>query len=317
MGAICEHLLRSVSLVPDVAQVALVAPVPNVSLKIINMNIQQAKGIPIVQYLCSLGLKPVRISNNNYWYKSMLRHENNASFKVDAKQNCWFDHGHGMGGNILDLVMKIYNLKSISEVLKMLSEQHSSISFSFHQQNTIVNKPDVRMKKVKNLQNKALLDYLKIVRRLNHEVAQRYCCEVYYQVNGKKYFAIGFKNEMDGYELRNKYFKGCFGSKDITIIDNNKDECIAFEGFIDFLSFIQLFPRKEIQFDYLILNSTSLVKEAIDRVKRYSSIRTFFDNDLSGKLASQSFHDNLNSIDCSDFYKQYNDVNSYLKSLKV
>ena len=199
------------------------------------MNTQQAKRIPIVQYLTSLGLKPERISINNYWYKSMLRNENNASFKVDAKQNCWCDHGLGVGGNILDLVMKIYNLKSISEALKKLPQKHSSISFSFHQQNIQVDKPDVRIIKTKNLRNRVLLDYLKNERSLNAEIAQKHCCEIYYQVNGKRYFAIGFKNEKDGYELRNKYFKGCIGTKAITLIKNQKSECYAFEGFLDIL----------------------------------------------------------------------------------
>lgn len=37
------------------------------------MNCQKAKTIQIAGYLSSLGFKPTRIVNNNYWFKSMIR----------------------------------------------------------------------------------------------------------------------------------------------------------------------------------------------------------------------------------------------------
>ena len=36
--------------------------------------------------------------------------------------------------------------------------------------------------------------------------------------NGKNYFAIGFKNKSGGYEVRNRFFKGCMSPMDITHI---------------------------------------------------------------------------------------------------
>jgi len=59
-------------------------------------------------------------------------------------------------------------------------------------------------------------------------------------LDNKNYFAISFINEAGGREIRNKYFKGSFGKKDISLIlPNPKDKRIKiYEGFIDFLSYL-------------------------------------------------------------------------------
>ena len=46
------------------------------------MNIQEAKQIKIADYLQSLGHRPVKQHGANLWYKSPLRNESEASFKV-------------------------------------------------------------------------------------------------------------------------------------------------------------------------------------------------------------------------------------------
>ena len=45
------------------------------------MNIEEAKKIPITDYLHSLGYSPVKQQGANLWYKSPLREEHEASFK--------------------------------------------------------------------------------------------------------------------------------------------------------------------------------------------------------------------------------------------
>lgn len=67
--------------------------------------------------------------------------------------------------------------------------------------------------------------------------------EVRFSLNGKWNFAIGFPNASGGYEVRNKYFKGCIAPKDITHIrqaGEPKETCYVFEGFMDYLSFLTL-----------------------------------------------------------------------------
>lgn len=55
------------------------------------MNIQTTKQIRIEDYLHTLGHFPVRQCGANLWYRSPLREETDASFKVNKALNKWFD----------------------------------------------------------------------------------------------------------------------------------------------------------------------------------------------------------------------------------
>ncbi len=49
------------------------------------MTIQDVKQIKLADYLQSLGYTPVKQQGRNLWYKSPLREETDASFKVNTK----------------------------------------------------------------------------------------------------------------------------------------------------------------------------------------------------------------------------------------
>lgn len=85
------------------------------------------------------------------------------------------------------------------------------------------------------------------------------------------FFAIGFENDVGGYETRNKFFKGCQKAKAITTIINGSNTLNLFEGFLDFLSYLMLKPENEKE-DFVIINSTSLVEEAIELLPKYKMI---------------------------------------------
>ena len=68
------------------------------TLKDYVMNIEEAKKISIADYLHSLGCSPVKRQGANLWYKSPLREETEASFKVNTDLNKWYDFGLGKGG---------------------------------------------------------------------------------------------------------------------------------------------------------------------------------------------------------------------------
>ena len=53
------------------------------------MDIQTAKQIRIADYLHSLGYSPVKQQGVNLWYKSPLREEAEASFKVNTEREQW------------------------------------------------------------------------------------------------------------------------------------------------------------------------------------------------------------------------------------
>ena len=58
------------------------------------MTIQEAKQIRIADYLQSLGYT-VKRQDSSLWYKSPLREEAEASFKVNTELNQWYDFGIG------------------------------------------------------------------------------------------------------------------------------------------------------------------------------------------------------------------------------
>ena len=49
------------------------------------MTIQDAKQIKLADYLQSLGYTPVKQQGKSLWYKSPLRNETDASFKVNTE----------------------------------------------------------------------------------------------------------------------------------------------------------------------------------------------------------------------------------------
>lgn len=55
------------------------------------MTTQEAKNIRIADYLQSLGYSPVKQQGKSLWYKSPFREETEASFKVNAELNQWYD----------------------------------------------------------------------------------------------------------------------------------------------------------------------------------------------------------------------------------
>ena len=87
------------------------------------MNIQEAKQIKIADYLQSLGHRPVKQQGANLWYKSPLRNESEASFKVNTMMNSWFDFGMGKGGNIITLASYLYASDSLPYLLDKMEKQ--------------------------------------------------------------------------------------------------------------------------------------------------------------------------------------------------
>ena len=236
------------------------------------MTTQEAKKIRIADYLQSLGYSPVKQQGKSLWYKSPFREEAEASFKVNAELNQWYDFGTGKGGNIIALAQELYGSDYVPYLLGKIAEQAPHVrpvSFSFRQQ---ASEPSFQHLEVRELTHPALLRYLQ-ERGINTELAQTECKELHFVHNGKPYFAIGFPNVAGGYEVRNRFFKGCIAPKDISHIQQTgepREKCLVFEGMTDYLSFLTLrmkncptMPSLDGQ-DYVILNSVSNLSKAID-----------------------------------------------------
>lgn len=248
------------------------------------MTIEEAKNIKLADYLHSLGYNPVKQQGNSLWYKSPFREEKDPSFKVNPDRNLWYDFGMGTGGNIITLAQELYASDSLPYLLDRIAEQSPSIrpvSFSFRQQSST--QPSFQQLEVVPLSSIALYSYLQ-GRGINTELAKKECKEIRFVNNGKQFFAVGFPNISGGYEIRNKYFKGCIAPKDITHIRQQGEPgetCYVFEGFMDYLSFLTLrqkncpdYPDLDKQ-DYLVLNSVSNLSKALYPLGSYEKIHCF------------------------------------------
>jgi len=277
--------------------------------------IEEAKQIDIIDYLSKLGYEAVKIRSSNYWYLSPLRKEKIPSFKVSRKLNRWYDHGVGKGGNIIDFGI-LYNNCTIGEFLHQLSSNFSfQKPFVFHSyerdRNDTESKISILQEKV--LSSFSLLEYLQ-QRRIPVELAECYCKEVKYELNGKEDFGIGFRSNSGGYEIRNPYFKAGSSPKDITTFNNGAKETGVFEGFIDFLSFMAIHKNQPaIQSDFVILNSVSFFERARPFMERHEIVNLYLDHDKTGQNYSQyalSLSDKYK--DESHLYQNYNDLNDWL-----
>lgn len=276
------------------------------------MNCEQAKKIQIADFLSNQGHKPIRVYGQNAWYNSPVRTDKNPSFKVNLTKNQWYDAGTGSGGNILDLVMLI-NSTSIAGALMILQKPElSKPSFSFSEKQ----KSDgIEIKHVQPLQNRALIQYLS-KRNIPAEIACIYLMEAYYKVNYKQYFALAFKNDKGGYELRNTYFKGATSPKHITTIPGNNSAINVFEGFMDFLSAMVYHKTRKPANKTIILNSLIHIPYIEPLLKSASKINLYLDNDNAGTQATQKIRElNSNVTDYSQIiYPKNKDFNEFLNN---
>lgn len=283
------------------------------------MNIDQIKKIKLQEFLATIDCKPVKQYGVNLMYLSPLRTEKHASFKVNTELNLWYDFGIGRGGNIIDLAELLYNSSDVSYLIHQIERNAPScVSVSLP-----TAKPNTPQNSFENLQvlsisHPALIKYLG-ERCIDIEIARTVCKELHFDTRGKHYFGIGFPNIAGGYEIRNPFFKGGITPKDISLFHNeeSKQSCFVFEGFIDFLSFMML-RRKENdglkRQDYLVLNSVSNVKKALEPLSHYENVQCFLDNDEAGRKAYQALLMGLKIpvIDSSGLYADCKDLNEFL-----
>ena len=276
------------------------------------MNCNQFNTIPLEEVLLSIGHLPTKQNEKEAWYLNPFGTENHASFKLNKRLNIWYLFSEGIGGNNTNFMQKFLNT-SISEILIWAENQN----FSSFQNQKILNRnfenfvKTYEITEVKEIQHPALLEYLKS-RKVENQT--EYIKEIHYQMNGKNYFGIGFKNDSDGYEIRNAYSKICLGKKDISIINIDSNSIRIFEGFFDFLSFknVEDYLEKEAS-DYLILNSVSMIAKIKNTINNYENIELYFDNDEAGNRAVEMIKsENENVEDCRILYSDFKDLNDWL-----
>ncbi len=288
--------------------------------------------ISIVSYLAYKGIEPANYRAGNFWYRSPLREgDKTPSFVVHEGKNRWHDFATGEGGSIIDLVLQMQPQSSFKEVLEHL-QAFAGIAHSFkpaidHSQaapaETTGSTSFILDKLVPVNELYRLTDYL-ASRNITQTAAEQAGIKaaLYHTHTGHKRFALAFKNNSGGYELRNPDFKGTLGKKDITFIQGLDNIISVFEGFLDYTSFRRFKPSYN--GSALILNSTALVDRAVELLQGQSenpisrsNIHLFLDNDEAGDKATRTIMSSLPKggyvEDLRWSFRPYNDLNEALQ----
>lgn len=272
------------------------------------MNCSEAKNIEIKKVLENFSIFPSKESPKIAFYYALNRKERTASLVLNYQKNILFDFGTGESYDAVSIVQTLKKC-SVSEALKYLEE------FAFEKkkeyQQLDIPPEKYKITEIKPLEHPALLEYLRSRKVADQKHLLK---EIHYHIQDKNYFGIGFKNDSDGYEIRNKYSKICLGRKDVSTIKNSSNSLRIFEGFFDFLSFKNLENELEKEpSDYLILNSVSMISSVKNSLENYENIELYFDNDDAGNRAVEMIrNENQNAEDCRVLYSDFKDLNDWL-----
>jgi hypothetical protein len=281
--------------------------------------------VSLTDFLNRLGFQPHGKPAKETMYISMLREsDTNASFSVNEKLGCWYDHGLGKGGNIIDFAQAYWKNMSFKETIEKIESicnlNLGKIGYPLNPRPRIklaVKLPNYKIQEIKPFSStEGINAYLKS--RGVFSAAEGLMQEIHYYVedekkNRKNYFAAGWQNEVGGWEVRNKYFKGCLGKKGITLLPGDNRQVAVFEGFFNYLSWRTENPTSGKSI--LVLNSLALIDQGIDKAKQYSDIDVYMDHDPAGHTALKQWLSALPySRDKSSVYNNFNDYNDKIKA---
>ena len=269
-----------------------------------------------------LGFQPAKKSGPELLYHSMLReNDRTPSFSLNDQLGVWYDHGTGKGGNLVDFGLAYWPALSFKEVLAKIWEVAqqtlpATVSFQPGRRRRAQKLPHYQVEAVKPLgSTPAISQYL------HYRGVDTVCAglleEVHYHVRDEKnqikqFFAAGHRNESGGWEVRNKYFKGCLGRKGLTILANDPRKVSLFEAYFDFLSW--KYDHPDAADTVIILNSVSLLPSAIKVALQYPDIESYFDHDQAGRDATRKLIAALPyARDKSDIFKGCHDYNNLRK----
>ena len=280
-------------------------------------EIDAVRRMPLADFLARLGHEPVRRSGNELWYLAPYRGERTSSFRVNVAKQLWYDFGLGKGGDIFTLAGEFLQSDDFMKQAKFIAEA-ANMTVAGWEKPVYLSKPTESVfedVEVAPLLRSLLTEYLE-ERGIPYAIASRHCCRLNYGVRGKRYFAVGFPNMAGGYEVRSRYFKGCIPPKSVSLVKANDipaDECLVFEGFMDFLSAVALKWTEDE--DSLVLNSVANVARSYKYLDGYGKIRCYLDRDKAGRRVLESLRSRYGDriTDRSNLYDGCKDLNEYLQ----
>ncbi len=286
---------------------------------------------PIADLLSALGARPGNYKNT---FHSPFREDANASLHIDPVRNVWFDHGAGIGGGNIDLVIKCRGGSPRDAAQYILSLQQGRTMPGPAINGEKITKEDFptakplasRIRLVRDLRSPYLLRYMAF-RGIPEAIATRYCEEVILRgkVDGRLYDNIGFRNNNGGYSLKAPSGFKSTTKAGVTTIDTQggfsevatSRMVSVFEGFFDFLSWLAKGNTEVPSTDVVVLNSVSNIRRAVPYLRIHDTIICYLDNDEAGQTALETlkrlredlYHPTI--LDGSSFYDGYKDLNEW------
>lgn len=268
-----------------------------------------------------------RTDHRGYMYFSPFREEASPSFSYDAKRNLWFDHGTGVGGDNIELLVRLkdWDFKDAVAYLKRLSGYTYNINGELSgKKNGVENVSNLEIMDISDsIRSLRLCEYASS-RGIDIGLLNRYCKEITYRNrnNGCIYKSIGFPNNAGGYILRGPGFKGVSQSGITTInmhgqldAKPSSKRLLMFEGFFNFLSYLTLNDQEKALGDVLILNSTTNASKAVEYISSHTNAEAYLDNDKTGRKCLSRLQESCPGTrfwDASSLYFEHNDLNEYL-----
>lgn len=285
-----------------------------------NLNpeiIEKAKLVSIVEYLSAIDIHHVKEISGELLYFSPITNERTPSFFVNIAKNVYYDYSSNNKGDVINLVQKLLKNSFQEAVAFLLGFNGNSPNppFSFSGKMAVLQPDTTKSIHILNelpLRNTALLDYVN-GRGISEYIGKKYLKEIIFKNKDRTYFAVGFKNDAGGYELRNSGFKGKT-KNGITVFNAGTKEVILFEGFFDFLSALQIYEERPLQKTCIVLNSNVNLHLAFPYIT--GKINAFLDNDPAGKAAIRKLL--ANGYDVADYserlYPNYKDLNEWINA---
>lgn len=273
--------------------------------------IQSVKEKSISEYLRAKNVKQdtKRSTSKNSFFYSPFTNERTASLVVNESKNTFFDNSYQIGGDVIKICMELEKC-DFKTALEKLSGLNLTQTKPQEQEHNIL-----IVDKVHELRNLHLEDYLTLERKINVSICYKYLCEVHFHYSNnpkKKLYAVGFKNDLGGYEIRNAFTKVMKVPKTITTINPGCKSVSVFEGFMDFLSAVTYWQKQPTN-TIIVLNGTSMISHA--DLTPYEKIYFYGDNGKGGNktLAQMPSY----TKDCRSIFKGYGDFNEFLVKTSI
>lgn len=229
-------------------------------------------------------------------------------FEDDCKFKNWTT---GRSGNIYDLVDLLDNCGFVlakEKVSKWAGNKNSNFPCNARNARNTPSEPP-KVSYPKRFYTK-LIEYAES-RCISRATLEKYCIQVNIQVDDEEYYHIGFKNDKEGYVLRNKFAKRNLGKTTITTIEGSTQTVQVFEGFFDMLSYVEVYPN--CKDTLIVLNSNNnLTRKVKEKLKNFDVVCCWFDNDKSGEDAFKSIQKVVPGARSQSYkYSKHNDLNGF------